>query len=153
MLAKFRTRWGRERFPHVSHESISMEQLPCQSAYSSEKGWIAPVFISCLYRQPAKRRSICHPTEAANETSILFFSAIRLFENPGILSRLPLNEVLRLEPESNLLLGALNAVGAVADVAANSQAVVATDGARSGSKGVGGTEDGWGNNCQSSASQ
>lgn len=46
-----------------------------------------------------------------------------------------------VEPESNLLLGALNAVGAVADVAANINGVVATDGARCRSQWVGGTEE------------
>ena len=76
---------------------------------------------------------------------------------------LVLLELLRLEPESNLLLGVLDAVRAVADVAANilykSQShahrvlrvtggklsyngEVTTDGARGGGKRVGGTEDG-----------
>ena len=54
---------------------------------------------------------------------------------------LPADDLDILEPESNLLLGALNAVGAVADVAADSQAVVATDGAGGGGKGVGGAEE------------
>jgi hypothetical protein len=57
--------------------------------------------------------------------------------------RLPRQNLTVLEPESNLLLGVLNAVGAVADVAAGLQAVVATDGAGGRGKGVGGTEDGW----------
>jgi hypothetical protein len=47
-----------------------------------------------------------------------------------------------LEPESDLLLGVLDAVGAVADVAADIDGVVATDSARGGSKGVGSAEDG-----------
>lgn len=46
-----------------------------------------------------------------------------------------------LEPESNLLLGVLDGVGAVADVAADIDGEVTTDGARGGGKGVGGTED------------
>lgn len=55
---------------------------------------------------------------------------------------LVLLELLRLEPEGNLLLGVLDAVGAVANVAANINGEVTTDGARGGGKRVGGTEDG-----------
>jgi len=50
-------------------------------------------------------------------------------------------ELGRLEPEGNLLLGALNGVGAVADVAADIDGVVTTDGTGGGVTGVGGTED------------
>ena len=46
-----------------------------------------------------------------------------------------------LEPERNLLLGVLDGVGAVADVAADIDGEVTTDGARGGGKGVGSTED------------
>jgi hypothetical protein len=46
-----------------------------------------------------------------------------------------------LEPEGNLLLGVLDGVGAVADVAADIDGEVTTDGARGGGEGVGGTED------------
>jgi len=69
--------------------------------------------------------------------------SFRLLENPSLLSGLVRVQLLRLEPECNLLLSVLDAVGAVADVAANRQAVIATDGARGRGKGVGGTEDGW----------
>lgn len=72
---------------------------------------------------------------------------------------LPLDELAGREPEADLLLGALNAVRAVADVAADVllscelaamsrrswrsyKSVVTTDGARGGGKGVGGAEDG-----------
>lgn len=55
---------------------------------------------------------------------------------------LPGDELLRLEPEGNLLLGVLDAVGTVADVAADVDSEVTTDGAGSGGKRVGGTEDG-----------
>lgn len=44
------------------------------------------------------------------------------------------------EPELNLLLGALNGVGAMADVAANREAEVTTDGADGGLQRVGSTE-------------
>jgi hypothetical protein len=45
------------------------------------------------------------------------------------------------EPESNLLLGILDAVGTVADVAANIDGKVTTDGARGRGKRVGGTKE------------
>lgn len=66
-----------------------------------------------------------------------------LLVDPVELGALPGDELLLLEPESNLLLGVLDAVGAVADVAADIDGEVATDGARGGGEGVGGTEDGY----------
>lgn len=60
-----------------------------------------------------------------------------------MLSRLPRDELLLLKPQSNLLLGVLDAVGAVAYIAANGQGIVAANGARSGSQRVGGAKDGW----------
>jgi hypothetical protein len=67
----------------------------------------------------------------------------RLFlVNPVVLSALPALDLTLVEPEGNLLLAVLDAVGAVADVAANVDGVVTTDGARGGGEGVGGTEDG-----------
>lgn len=42
-----------------------------------------------------------------------------LLVEPGVLGELVGLELLRLEPEGDLLLGALDAVGAVADVAAD----------------------------------
>jgi hypothetical protein len=67
----------------------------------------------------------------------------RLFlVNPVVLSALPALDLTLLEPEGNLLLAVLDAVGAVADVAANVEGEVTTDGARGGGEGVGGTEDG-----------
>lgn len=65
-----------------------------------------------------------------------------LLVNPLGLGGLPLEDLGRREPEGNLLLGVLNAVGAVADIAADIDGVVTTDGAGGGSQGVGGTEDG-----------
>lgn len=55
---------------------------------------------------------------------------------------LPVQELRGREPEGDLLLGALDRVGAVADVAADVDGVVTTDGARGGGQGVGGTQDG-----------
>jgi hypothetical protein len=46
-----------------------------------------------------------------------------------------------LEPESDLLLGILDAVGAVADIAADIDSVVTADGTWLGSEGVGCTEE------------
>ena len=67
---------------------------------------------------------------------------LSLLVDPVEASLLPALDLLGLEPESNLLLGVLNAVGAVADVAADIEGEVAADGARGGGKGIGGTEDG-----------
>ncbi len=66
-----------------------------------------------------------------------------LLVDPAVLGRLPADQLLRLEPESNLLLGVLDAVGSVAHIPAGLQGVVATNSARSRGKRVGGTEDGW----------
>ena len=55
---------------------------------------------------------------------------------------LPLEDLAGGEPERDLLLGVLDAVGAVADVAADVDGVVTTDGTGSGGQGVGGTQDG-----------
>jgi len=60
-------------------------------------------------------------------------------EEPVVLRVRVLDDALR-EPESDLLVSALDGVGAVADVAANSQGKVTTDGTRGRGKGVGGTE-------------
>jgi hypothetical protein len=67
---------------------------------------------------------------------------LSLLINPVELSWLPLVDLLLLEPERNLLLCVLDAVTAVADVAANVDGEVATDGAWQAVLGVGGTEDG-----------
>ena len=55
---------------------------------------------------------------------------------------LPLEDLGGSEPEADLLLGGLDGVGAVADVAANVDGEVTTDGTGGGGQGVGGTEDG-----------
>lgn len=65
-----------------------------------------------------------------------------LLVDPTGLGGGPLLELGGTEPESNLLLGVLDGVGTVADVAADIDGVVATDGARGRGKRVGGTEDG-----------
>ncbi len=66
---------------------------------------------------------------------------LSLLVDPVELSGLPVDEVLLLEPEGNLLLGVLDGVGSVADVATDIDGEVATDGARGRGKRVGGTED------------
>lgn len=58
-----------------------------------------------------------------------------------MLSRLPRLNLTLLEPESDLLLGVLDAVGAVADVASDVDGVVAADGAGGGGERVGGSEE------------
>lgn len=75
--------------------------------------------------------------EASEETTIYLFLV-----DPVVLGSLVGNGLTLPEPESNLLLGVLDGVGTVADVAADIDGVVATDGARGRGKGVGGTEDG-----------
>jgi hypothetical protein len=65
----------------------------------------------------------------------------RLLVDPVVLGRLPANKLVLVEPEGNLLLGVLDRVGAVADVATDVNGKVTTDG--SGSRGgrVGGAEE------------
>lgn len=65
-----------------------------------------------------------------------------LLVDPVELSGLVALDLLWLEPQSNLLLRALNRVGTVADVATDIDGIVTSDGARGRSKRVGGTEDG-----------
>lgn len=65
-----------------------------------------------------------------------------LLVDPTGLGGGPLLELGGTEPESNLLLGVLDGVGTVADVAADIDGVVTTDGTGGGGQGVGGTQDG-----------
>ena len=65
-----------------------------------------------------------------------------LLVDPVEVGRLPLLNLVGLEPESNLLLRTLDAVGAVADISTNVDGVVTSDGAWVGSERVGGTKDG-----------
>lgn len=74
--------------------------------------------------------------------SFLINDNLLLLVDPAVLGSLVGNGLTLLEPESNLLLGVLDGVGTVADVAADIDGVVATDSARGGSKGVGSAEDG-----------
>jgi hypothetical protein len=67
---------------------------------------------------------------------------LRLLVDPVVLGGLPAVELVLLEPEGNLLLSVLDGVGTVADVATDVNGEVATDGARGGGSGVGGTEKG-----------
>ncbi|KAF2024294.1 hypothetical protein EK21DRAFT_104780 [Setomelanomma holmii] len=65
-----------------------------------------------------------------------------LLIDPVKLSALPALDLALLEPQSNLLLAVLDAVGAVAHVAAHVERVVAADGAGRRGERVGGAEDG-----------
>lgn len=65
-----------------------------------------------------------------------------LLVDPAKLGALPLDKLLWLEPQSNLLLGAVDGVRAVADVSADVDGEVTTDGAWGGCEWVGGAEDG-----------
>lgn len=67
---------------------------------------------------------------------------LRLLVDPVVLGGLPGVELVLLEPESDLLLGVLDGVGTVADVTADVNGEVTTNGARGGGGGVGGTEEG-----------
>jgi len=67
---------------------------------------------------------------------------LRLLVDPVGLGELPGVELVLLEPEIDLLLGVLDGVGTVADVATDVNGEVATDGAGGGGSGVGGTEEG-----------
>jgi len=69
-------------------------------------------------------------------------SDLSLLVDPVKLCRLPAHKLLRLEPKGNLLLRALDGIGAVADVAADVDGVVAADCAWGGGERVGGTENG-----------
>lgn len=64
-----------------------------------------------------------------------------LLVNPVVLSALPALYLTLLEPESDFLLAVLDAVRAVANVAANVEGEVAADGAGGGGEGVGCTKD------------
>jgi hypothetical protein len=76
-------------------------------------------------------------TQAVEETAHL-----RLLINPVKLSRLPLNNLVLLEPKGDLFLRVLDAIAAVADVTADIDGEVTTNGTWQGVFGVGGTEDG-----------
>jgi hypothetical protein len=67
---------------------------------------------------------------------------LSLLVNPVELSRLPLVNLLLLEPKSNLLLCVLNAIATVADIAADINGKVTTDGTWQAVLRVGSTEDG-----------
>jgi len=62
--------------------------------------------------------------------------------DPVVLGRFPLENLTLLEPESDFLLGILDTVGTVADVASDIDGIVTTDGTWERVFWVGGTEDG-----------
>ena len=73
--------------------------------------------------------------EAVVETPLLLI-------DPVVACALPAHQLLILKPEFDLLLGIVDAVAAVADVAANIDRVVSADGAWAAGERVRGAEDG-----------
>jgi hypothetical protein len=69
--------------------------------------------------------------------------SLSLLVDPAGLSGLVADNVAVLEPESNLLLGALDGIGAVADVSADIDGEVTADGAGGGGQRVGGAKEDW----------
>jgi hypothetical protein len=67
--------------------------------------------------------------------------SLSLLVDPAGLSGLVADNVAVLEPESNLLLGALDGIGAVADVSADIDGEVTADGAGGGGQRVGGAKE------------
>ena len=65
-----------------------------------------------------------------------------LLVDPVMLSGLPALNFPWLEPQGNLLLCTLDAIGTVADVATDVNGIVTTNGTRGRGKRVGGTKDG-----------
>jgi hypothetical protein len=76
---------------------------------------------------------LCHIRIQAKNLLLLVY--------PAELGTLPLHKLLWLEPQSDLLFRAFNSIRAVADITADIDGKVTTDGARSGGEWVGGTED------------
>lgn len=66
-----------------------------------------------------------------------------LLIDPVELGSLVAVDLVRLEPQSDLLLGVLDAVRTVANIATNIDGIVTSDGTGSGGKRVGGTKDGY----------
>lgn len=82
-----------------------------------------------------------HDTRKSPAGSTLHKKTLSLLIDPVKLSSLVADDITLLEPESNLLLGVLDRVRAVADIAADIDGVVTTDGTGSGGQRVGGTKD------------
>lgn len=80
-------------------------------------------------------------TQQERTSTIHQTSNLCLLVDPVERVGLVLLDLALLEPQGNLLLGVLNAVGAVADIAADVDGVVTTDGAGGGSQRVGGAEE------------
>jgi len=99
--------------------------------------------ISCVWRcAMADGAEGTHASCRSNLAGHVIVNPLWLLVDPVELSRLPALDLLRLEPQSNFLLCALDAVGAVADVATDIDGIVTTDSAGGRGKRVGSTEDG-----------
>jgi hypothetical protein len=81
------------------------------------------------------------PSDASSLLRIIMRRSFLI--DPVVLGRLPALDLLRLEPESDLLLGTLDTVGAVADIATNIDGIVSSDGTRGRCERVRGAKDGW----------
>jgi len=98
-------------------------------------------FCMDLYlRQSYRPSKPYQPSKQQNLAAVCVVHNLWLLIDPVILSRLPGLNFTLLEPESNLLLGILDAVGTMADVASNIDGVVTTDGTWGRGERVGGTE-------------
>jgi hypothetical protein len=78
---------------------------------------------------------------AAMQVCIHHMTSNLFLVDPVLLSALPRNDLAFLEPKSNLLLGVLDRVGAVADITAYIYSEIATYCTRLGCKRVGSTEE------------
>ncbi len=96
----------------------------------------------CLVYLP---RKILRQPMLCTISARIFSSSKRhlLLVDPVVLGGLPGDNLTLLEPESDLLLGVLNAVGTVAHIPTHIKGEVATDCAWEGGKWVGSTEDSW----------
>ena len=95
----------------------------------------------CVYLHQLARGLISIIVAALQEVR-LFVAHLCFLVDPVELSVLVLLDLTFPEPQSNLFLGALDAIGAVTDVSANVDGIVASDGARGRCERVGSTKNG-----------
>ena len=110
-------------------------QLCQEKAMTGACQWPDLIFFLVIYPQAILLVRTIH--------LISHSTVLCLLVDPLKLRSLVADNIALLEPERNLLLGVLDAVGAVADVAADIDGKVTTDGAGGGGKGVGCAEESW----------